>query len=101
MNRIAVPEILKKVAHLVSANSFKKIFDFFITKGCLDQTEAVSKACLEAALTIISAKGSDYSEEILRILENYINEAKKHSELSKNQAIVMIGSLAGYLDNTS
>jgi hypothetical protein len=31
LNRIAVPEILKKSAHLVQANSFKKIFDFFIT----------------------------------------------------------------------
>jgi hypothetical protein len=36
LNRIAVAEIIKKTAHLVQASSFKKIFDFFITKGCLD-----------------------------------------------------------------
>lgn len=36
LNRQAVPEILKRCANLISANSFKKIFDFFITKGCLD-----------------------------------------------------------------
>jgi len=54
---------------------------------------------MDAALTIINVKGSDYAEEILKILEKYINE--KHSELSKNQAIIMIGALSGYLDNTS
>jgi hypothetical protein len=101
LNRIAVADIVKRTAHLVSSNSFKKIFDFFITKGCLDQNEQVSKACMEAALQIIQTKGPDYSEEILKILEKYINEQKKYSELSKNQAIIMIGALANYLDNTS
>lgn len=37
----------------------------------------------------------------MKILEKYINEQKKYSELSKNQAIIMIGALATYLDNTS
>lgn len=41
LNRIAVPEILKRTAHLVQANSFKKVFEFFVTKGCLDQNEQV------------------------------------------------------------
>jgi hypothetical protein len=36
LNRIAVAEIVKRTAHLVGTNSFKKIFEFFITKGCLD-----------------------------------------------------------------
>ena len=36
VNRMAVPEILKRTAHLVQADSFKKIYDFFITQGCLD-----------------------------------------------------------------
>jgi len=39
LNRIAIAEIIKRTAHLISANSFKKIFDFFIVKGCLDQNE--------------------------------------------------------------
>ncbi len=56
---------------------------------------------MDAALQIIAAKDSDYSEDLLRILEKYINEGKKYSELSRNQAIIMIGSLATYLDNTS
>lgn len=38
---------------------------------------------------------------MLKILEKYINEQKKYSEQSKNQAIIMIGALSGYLDNTS
>jgi len=88
-------------AHLVSANSFKKIFDFFITKGCLDQNEQVAKASVDAAIRIIQEKGSDYSEELLKILESYLSEQKKYPELSKNQAIIMIGSLASYLDKTS
>jgi len=50
LNRIAVAEIVKRTAHLVSTPSFKKIFEFFITQGCLDQNEHVSKACMEAAL---------------------------------------------------
>jgi hypothetical protein len=29
---------------------------------------------MEAALVVIKAKGSDYSEEILKILESYIGE---------------------------
>ena len=37
----------------------------------------------------------------MKILEKYINEQKKYSELSKNQAIIMIGALANYLDNAS
>jgi hypothetical protein len=56
---------------------------------------------MDAALQVIQTKGQDYSEEILKILEKYINEQKKYSELSKNQAIIMIGALANYLDNTS
>ncbi len=39
LNRIAVAEIIKRTAHLVGTNSFKKIFEFFITQGCLDQNE--------------------------------------------------------------
>jgi len=39
LNRIAVAEIVKRTAHLVGTNSFKKIFEFFITQGCLDQNE--------------------------------------------------------------
>lgn len=50
LNRIAVAEIIKRTAHLVQASSFKKIFDFFIMKGCLDQNEQVAKACMDAAL---------------------------------------------------
>lgn len=83
-NRIAVAHILKRTAHLVQANSFKKIFEFFITKGCLDQSESVAKASIDACIAIIKAKGSDYAEELLKILEKYINEQKKYSELSKN-----------------
>ena len=39
LNRLATAEIIKRTAHLVNATSFKKIFDFFITQGCLDQNE--------------------------------------------------------------
>jgi len=39
---------------------------------------------MDAALQVISVKGPDYSEEMLKILEKYINEQKKYSELSKN-----------------
>ena len=77
------------------------MFEFFITKGCLDTDETIAKASMDAALQIISVKGSDYSEEMLKILEKFINESKKYSELSRNQAIIMIGYLAGYLDSTS
>ncbi len=56
---------------------------------------------MDAALQVIHQKGADYSEEILKILEKYINDQKKYSELSKNQAIIMIGALANYLDNAS
>jgi hypothetical protein len=35
---------------------------------------------MEAALTVIQVKGPDYAEEILKILEKYINEQKKYSE---------------------
>ena len=56
---------------------------------------------MTAAIQIIQSKGSDYAEDILKILEKYINEQKKYSEQSKNQAIIMIGALACYLDNTS
>ena len=31
LNRIAVAEIIKRTAHMVGTNSFKKIFEFFIT----------------------------------------------------------------------
>jgi hypothetical protein len=36
LNRIAIAEIIKRTAHLVQMTSFKKIFDFFVEKGCLD-----------------------------------------------------------------
>src|SRR5690606_22397595 len=58
-NRIAVAQILKRSAHLIKPDSFKKVFDFFITKGCLDQSESVSKACMEACIAIVQAKGPD------------------------------------------
>lgn len=57
---------------------------------------------MDAALELIKVKGADYSEELLKILERYLNDkTKSYSELSKNQAIIMIGSLSNYLDNTS
>jgi hypothetical protein len=56
---------------------------------------------MDAALEIIKVKGTDYSEEILKILEKSLNEKTKYSEMSKNQAIIMIGALSNYLDNTS
>jgi hypothetical protein len=39
---------------------------------------------MEAALQIITTKGADYSDELLKILEKYINEKQKYSEQSKN-----------------
>jgi hypothetical protein len=102
LNRIAVAEIIKRTAHLVSFSSFKKVFDFFITQGCLDQIEQVSKACMDAALEVIRVKGVDYAEDLLKILERYLHDkTKSYSELSKNMAIIMIGALSNYLDNTS
>jgi hypothetical protein len=74
LNRMAVAEIIKRTAHMVGTNSFKKVFEFFITQGCLDQNEHVSKACMEASIQIITTKGPDYSDELLKILEKYINE---------------------------
>ncbi len=56
---------------------------------------------MEAAIQVITTKGPDYSDEILKILEKYINEKQKYSEQSKNQAIIMIGALANFLDNTA
>jgi hypothetical protein len=47
---MAVAEIIKRTAHMVGTNSFKKVFEFFITQGCLDQNEHVSKACMEASI---------------------------------------------------
>ena len=31
LNRIAVAEIIRRTAHMVGTNSFKKVFEFFIT----------------------------------------------------------------------
>lgn len=98
---MAVSEILRRTAHLVEASSLKKVFEFFVTKACLDQNEQVAKASMGAALAVIQAKGSFFAEEMLKILEKFINEQKKYSELSKNEAIIMIGSLSSFLDNTS
>ncbi len=53
LNRIAVAEVVRRTAHMQTLNSFKKVFDFFITQGCLDQNEQVAKACMEAALQVI------------------------------------------------
>jgi hypothetical protein len=100
-NRIAISEIIKRTAKYVTVTSFKKVFEFYITKGCLDMNEAVAKCSMEAAIKVIQEKGSLYAEEILKILDKQINEQSKNSEQSKNQAIIMIGFLANYLDNTS
>lgn len=56
---------------------------------------------MDAAIQVITTKGPDYSDELLKILEKYINEKQKYSEQSKNQAIIMIGALANFLDNTA
>ena len=77
-------DILTRCAHLVQAASFKKAFEFLVTKGCLDPTETVAKACMGSALAIIKAKGNEYAEEMLKILERFINEKQKYSEQSKN-----------------
>jgi hypothetical protein len=71
-NRIALPLIIKDAAHLISQKSITKVLDFFITTGCQDKTKEVYDACLETALTIISAKGETFADEILRLLEKYI-----------------------------
>ena len=41
-NRIAISEILKRSADLIRADSLKKVFEFLVTKGCLDQNEKVA-----------------------------------------------------------
>jgi len=85
----------------VPQDSFKKLFSFLVVKGCLDESENVAAAFLDAAETVIQMKGQDCADEILKILEKFIQDGSKHSELSKNQAVILIGSLARYLDNTS
>jgi hypothetical protein len=53
---------------------------------------------LAAADAIIHSRGLDYSGKILQILERFVEDAQDFKEESVHHAIVLIGTLSGYLD---
>ena len=97
-NRIALPQIIAKTCNLVPQASIQKLLDFFIITGSVDNDHRVSRTCLEAADSIIHARGHDSSAKMLTILERFIENADEFKEESVHQAIVLIGTLSNYLD---
>jgi hypothetical protein len=97
-NRIALPQIINKTCNLVPQASIQKLLDFFIITGSVDSDPRVSKTCLEAADSIIHARGHDSAAMMLTILERFIENADEFKEESVHQAIVLIGTLSNYLD---
>lgn len=97
-NRVALPRIIERTSRLIPHASVQKLLDFFIITGSVDSDPAVSRQCLDAAEAMIHSRGPDYSGKILQILERFIEEAQDFKEESVHHAIVLIGTLSGYLD---
>jgi hypothetical protein len=97
-NRIALPQIVERCAHLVPTDSIKKLLEFFITTGSVDSDSAVARQSLKAAEALIRARGSGYAGKLLAILEKFVDDAEQYQTESVHQAVLLIGTLSDYLD---
>jgi len=71
-----------------------------VTEGCNDRTEPVSQAFLACAKKLILEQGPLYANKILNILEGLI-KSDDVSEQSKNTSVILIASLASFLEGQS
>jgi len=78
--------------------SVQKLLDFFVITGSIDTDPNISQECLDAADALIHSRGQDYAGKMLIILERFIEFAEEFTHESVHHAIVLIGTLAGYLD---
>lgn len=97
-NRIALPIIVQKTGTFIPHQSVQKLLDFFIDTGSADNDPKISSRCLEAADSVIHARGPDCAGKILQILERYIEQADEFKPESVQHSIVLIGTLSSYLD---
>ena len=102
-NRIAVPEVFQRVAKLLKVEDFEPVLTFLVTKACLDPNLEVEEAGSEAAVAVIKAQANQHAAAILAILESILDAdtGLAAQEGSKNQACILIGTLAPYLQDTS
>ena len=102
-NRIATPQVFERVAKLLKVEDFEPVLTLLVTKACLDQNQEVREAGSKAAVAIIKAQSERHANAILAILESFLDaeDGLAAKEESKNQACILLGTLAPFLHETS
>lgn len=103
MNRIAVAQIFERTAKLIQPQHFESVLTFLITESCQDDNEEIRQVSGKAALALIKAQGEEYSNQLLSVLDIFLNATSGPTSLdtSKNQAVILLGHLAQYLGDTA
>lgn len=103
MNRIAVAQIFERTAKLMQPQHFESVLTFLITESCQDDNDEIKEASAKAALAVIKQQGDEYANQLLAVLEIFLNatEGPTSTQASKNQAIILLGHLAHYLGDTA
>ena len=82
--------------------AFGELFYFLVLEGCQDPHDGISNAFMEAGIAVCLEKGGTYAKDLLKVLRAFIDdESGGFSEESKNSAILLIGSLAKFLDQAN
>lgn len=76
------------------------VLKFFLAKACLDSNNEVSQAASSAAVELIQCQAPQHANALLAILETFIKDETASAEV-KNQAIILLATLAPFLEDTS
>jgi hypothetical protein len=86
MNRIAVAQIFERTAKLIQPQHFETVLTFLITESCQDDSDEIKQVSGRAALALIKAQGEEYANQLLSVLDGFLNATEGPSSLdtSKN-----------------
>jgi len=100
VNRVAVPKVLHRVARILKAEDIEICLGFLVSKACLDENEEVAESGQEAAKELVLSQGEKHGNAILAILESFVKDPSSSND-AKNQACILLATLAPFLENTS
>jgi len=105
--RLGVADCLTELSASLSKNDVFMGLEFLLAHGFLDQSTQVREAMMAAGVAIVDTAGSEMSEDILPVMEKYLDNPTDKG-LSEEQydnvrlgAVVCIGASAQHMDPSS
>jgi len=99
--RSGVALVLEECANLISADDITDLFDFFFVHALGDYDYGVRDHSLNAGMAIISAIGGKYMDELLPLLENYLDapsDGSSRDDTIRKALVIFVGTLGRHLE---